>query len=158
MTRYHCWIIIGPNNVRKGSTIRSLIGVSQKTTARVSLTNGQWLEFANVLISSVNEKQPVPTPEQWLQSLLHGATSARKNVIFPLRHDKDPRVPNAHDAYPYIHALDQAGAFIESIVTLGRDIPTWVPPLGVPFAGIPNSADTPTSVTAKQMRHFWGWE
>jgi len=151
VTKLHCRIIIGEAAVRKGSLVRALTGVGNGRNALIALKNGQWLEL-EATVSSLNEGANPPEPSNWVRQQING-TKGRKNLLLSLR----LTVGHGLNAQDYIEALDKGGANIESIISLGQNTPNWVPPYGCPYGSVPVSSQTPTALTAHQVREFWGW-
>jgi hypothetical protein len=147
-----CWILIGGPGVRKGSVVRALTGVGTGRDCQIALRNGQWLYLALATISSINENNP-PDPDEWVSSQSAAAPSVRNLLVSFQLNGR-----SGFDAEDYVQSLDGAGADIRSIITLGAPTPAWVPPYGAPYASIPDSAITPTALTAKMVRMFWDWQ
>lgn len=173
MTSLHFWIILGDERVRKGSVIRSLTGLSREGYCDVALQNGQRLRLWTA-ITSANEGN-VMTPDDWVKDCgpqpgyAHVAP-ARLNILAAFRFEAPPAPP----ARDYLNAIAAGGGIIESIVTLGRLTPAWVPSYGAPYGhvldirdpiaeGNPPAPDdrgeaqAPTNEIAARVRELWGW-
>lgn len=149
-----CWILIGAAGVRKGSVARALTGVGNGRDCLIALQNGQWLHLVFAGISSINESDPTGNPDEWVSSQTSTAAPYVRNLLVSFQINGR----QGHDAKDYVRALDNARADIRSIVTLGEQTPSWVPPFGAPYAAVAESASMPTALTAAAVRAFWGWK
>ena len=147
-----CWILIGGNGVRKGSVVRALTGIGNGRDCQIALRNGQYLHLAIATVSSINERE-APNPDQWVSSQENGINQRIKNLLVCFQINGQ----QGFDAEDYIRSLDNSGADIRSIVTLGESTPSWVPRYGAPYASIPDSMITPTAITAAMVRTLWDW-
>jgi len=159
----HCWVLLGQQGSRKGSTIRALTGVYRSKDIEVMLVNEQSLRLW-CQVQSINEpeKEENPSPDEWVKSCIFHSPhypmpsliQGRHNILIALRLDRGRAGREPED---YLNALCRAGATIESIVTLGESTRAWTPLYGAPYAHIIDTKSVPTNSVAAQVRQFWGW-
>jgi hypothetical protein len=147
------WIILGKQNTRKGSVIRSLTGLGQSNWCEVTLLSGQRLRLW-AQVASLNEgRNP---SKDFVASCLADSQSPLQswyNVLLPLRLDLGNP---GHEPEDYIAEFVRAEAWIESIITLGESTRRWVPDIGAPYADV-SDVSAPTNEIGAKVRQFWGW-
>jgi len=172
------WVILGKENTRKGSLIRSLTGLGREGWCDVTLVSGQRIHLYT-RITSVNEDpklmsrneedryMPSRLVDDCVKSDPHQPLRSRFNVLMAFRLGLG--VPG-YEAEDYIRELAAVGVCIESIVTLGERTPKWALRCGAPCADVPgihrhanheadgaNDVWMPTNQIGAMVRQFWGW-
>jgi hypothetical protein len=146
----HAYILIGNQNTRKASVVRSLTGCFNRSLRDIQLAAGGPLVKVYARVGSLQESK---TSAEVFQTEVAGKRCAA--VIFCLWPSANPLEPTQYpDAASYIDHFQAAGWQVKKIAVLGQSAGGLK---SVHLRQFPQASTDPINVTAQQVRHHFGW-
>lgn len=146
--RLKVWLVLGAQNAGKSTLIRHLSGVARDGVVVLARSKDGDLKI-RAIVSSVNERDDPPEPEDWAQGLLDRAIRRGcPNVLLPLRYVSRRNNPPAEQYFRALLAI----ADLEEILAFGGPRPGWVPRN---FFTV--QVDKERNERAREVRRHLGW-
>lgn len=140
-------VVLGDQNAGKSTLIRHLSGVSRDDFVILATQGGGDVEL-RAIVSSVNEKDDPPEPEEWVQKLLDRAKHEDcPNVLLPLRYVSKGRNPVAERYYKALSKVADV-----RVIAFGSTQPRWVKHKVFRVAD-----DDERNERARKVRRYLGW-
>ena len=146
----NAYILVGSQNTRKSSTLRSLTGCFNRSIRDILLYNGKTISvYARV--ASLQESRTSP-----IDYINEATKTGCVNTIFCLWPTANQINTKLYpDASAYILAFKIAGWKISAVAILGSSTFT---PLNKRHYNFPNSTSAPINSTASDVREYFRWQ
>jgi hypothetical protein len=146
------YLVLGEWHVGKSTLIRMLTGVTRQTRTKLRLTSGVDIDLY-VWIRSMQEDNPVMTPEDLIQDLTSQDEKGFEYYLIPIRTDS----LNGISGQAYIDLL-HAKCNIVGVILLSNGGIAHHVKIPTPFIHIANTKSLPPNHITSRVRRQWGWE
>jgi len=121
-TRLNAIVVLGDQDAGKSTLIRHLSGVYRDDVIKLATSEGKEIQV-RAIISSVNERDEPPKPEEWAEELIESATGTEGygTVLLPLRYVSKGENPPAEQ---YFKALEKRANV--QVIAFRETQPSWV--------------------------------